>query len=934
MNITPAVADPAPRPAEWESRAALALAVAVAAAAFLLMSPPHGRTYPGAIPWKTTSLLKPLIDVLTLGGWVETARGVEIKDFALHIAAALGLLLAAVRYARATPAARPGSAGPVTWAIVLLAGWVLLSLLSGLWSQAPDVSRGQALLYALLLGWAVSLAATLDRRDVPALLYSLLVITAVGGALCLWYFRERNPFHRPGFPIGNPSSLAAAMVPGLLTGLALLGSAGGELRRTGRLTARRAGSVGAVVVALVPIVGCLGLTRGRGALLGILAGLATMGYLLLGRHRVGRWVRWGLVAAFGLAIVAAGAWWSSRSQVDVTMARGATVRFRLYAWRYAAELWGANAWAQVAGQGAGAYPRLAGTLAVHDRVLDPAAFMGEIVEHAHNELFEVLTEIGLVGGVTFVGGFVATLLAGAGAAHSAAEGTERWLRMALVGAIVGLLADAMTGVALRLPGVPALFWTLVGTLWAVSRASPSALPGSRTEVGKSDERATPSVLSARCSTGGQRAARVVSAGVCLLAAAGAGWTGLRNWQGVQHEQAAETLSARAEDEGTAESALSHATRAEAWLLDPVRKIIAGDRVLHIRYGRAANAVRSWLALREAAADPQNAPAGATASVNLEAARRRAIVRAQEAHEAAYRLARRAPALESTLKVAARSAELLATLEGTADAERGRAWLDAAERTWRQQRTRTPLDVETLLALTQYRASFESHVALLRDALRFGGPQGYWKTRLAELADQPGFEDVLGRFLAAAGPITPATDADTVVLSMAPETRRLAAAWLALQGDLNAAADEAHRAAELYLGLRPRLPTLHSVALAEEAEYRLRAGARPEQAVELLEQAIAALPRIQEQKYEELVQPFRFRLALALLAAGQTEAAVDVVIAALGELGRDVDAVEQALQRVVYSAAAAGHSPALLERITAALCPQYPTFCGAGSRPTP
>jgi len=96
----------------------------------------------------------------------------------------------------------------------------------------------------------------------------------------------------------------------------------------------------------------------------------------------------------------------------MTMARGATVRLRLYAWRYAACC---GRPARSAARGPAAYPRLAGVLAAPDMTLDPAAFMGEresIVEHAHNELFEVLTEIGLVGGVTFVAGLLATLFAG------------------------------------------------------------------------------------------------------------------------------------------------------------------------------------------------------------------------------------------------------------------------------------------------------------------------------------------------------------------------------------------------------------------------------------------------------------------------------------------------------------------------------------------
>ena len=146
------------------------------------------------------------------------------------------------------------------------------------------------------------------------------------------------------------------------------------------------------------------------------------------------------------------------------MARGATIRFRYYAWRYAAELWSQSLPTSVIGQGAGSYPRLAGQLSIRDRTLDPEAFPGELVEHAHNELFEVLTEIGLIGGVTFVGGWLATLAAGAALRRSVSDREKRWLHAALVAGLMALIVDMFSWPALRLSGVPAIFYTLLGAV--------------------------------------------------------------------------------------------------------------------------------------------------------------------------------------------------------------------------------------------------------------------------------------------------------------------------------------------------------------------------------------------------------------------------------------------------------------------------------------
>ncbi|MEW6249422.1 MAG: O-antigen ligase family protein [Planctomycetota bacterium] len=888
-----------PSAASAVSDLALGLALALLATTFFLISPPPGQTYPGAIPWRDWSLLRPLTQVLSVSGQVATARGVEVKDLMLHIAAALGLgLLGLKLLAERRLEQRADSAGaraqPAVYAQLLLGGWVVLSLASALWSSDPRPALGQGFIYAFHLGWAVALAHTFRARDLSKLLSGVLIISAAGAALCLWYYYERNPYHRPGFPLGNPNVMSAAMLPAVLISVGLLAAAAAAWRRGERPALA---PVGLALVALVPLVWSLKLTQGRGALVALVAGLAAMGVFLLSRR-----ARWLLAMALAVALTAGGAWYFYESRLDVTMARGATIRFRLYAWRYAAELWQQRA---IAGHGAGAYPRLAGELAVTDMSLDPAAFMAELVEHAHNELFEILTEIGLVGGVTFVGGFVATLFAASAALRSAGNRREWWLILALFGGVAALLADSLTGSSLRLPGVPAIFFTLLGALWAVSMA---ARPQTSAAV-----RPPGWLLAWRTRVTRPAALAVISfAGAAVLAL-----VTVQNWRGVRHEQAA-SVAAGADHM----RAVAGFSAAEGLLLDPVRVVVARRRELDGRLALAHEAAEAWAAARQelaarqeprppgghpgsagaspsqpakvATETPRSQPeealpgppgtqaAGGFGPLELwEAAARAAI----EAYEEAVRLSRAVPSLTRSDASAAQAAELLAELHAARDAQQAgdaqRAsasqhageWAYAAGQHWYRQRFRTPYDVETLLALTRYPGTLSGHVELLRDALRFGEPYGPWLEALVRVAHVPGFEAALSACAAAAGPMTPETGLDLLILSMAPETHRLVAACHALRGEFAAAADEAATAAALYAPMRPRFPEQHSRALAEQALYLMRDSvANAARAVELVRAAIAALPLIQEQKYEEMVAPFRRRLVAFLIAAGRVDEA--------------------------------------------------------------
>jgi len=878
---------PARPPTTMLSRMAAVLVLLLLAATFLLISPRPGQTYPGARPWSDTSLLRPITQLMSLNGLAATERGVEVKDLAFHLAAAVCLLLVGVRVLLTRGVRSRTRLHAIDYAQILLTAWGLIALLSSLWSDTPGFARGQALVYALAVAWAVSVAAIIDSRHIAKLLAGLVAISTIAATLCVWYYHERNPFHRPGFPLGNANVLAAAILPATLICIVKIWTTARQAVRTKRF----GGGLWAVgaLVAMVMLTWCLVLTWGRGALLALLIGLVVIGLLSVGRR-----LRLTIACLFIIGLAGLSTWWLHASRLDVAMARSATIRFRLYAWRYAADLWQQR---PMTGHGAGSYPLLAGQFAIRDRTLDPAAFMGEIVEHAHNELFEVLTEVGFVGGIAFVGAFVATLLAAMSRLRTMPSGPERWLLLGLLGGCIALLADALTGVTLRLPGAPAVFYTLLGLLWGICR-TPTAEP--------------PSVPSQ--TPGGRdipvRIGNVAMGLVCIVAGVGAGWTALHNWRGVQSE----VRAVAAFEQGRYEEALAATRAAQQNLLDPVRAVMARKRGLQSRFALAGAA---HAALRQA---PSTVPADAW---------EQAVALAQGVHQEAIQLNLTAPAVAQTETIAARSAEWLAELHARPQPAVALQWAKTAELAWRRQRQRDPYNVEALLALTRYPAPLSAHIELLRDALRFGDVEGPWRTALARFAPVPGFEKTLAIFIAAARPISPETDLDALVASMAPEAYRLAAAWYAIGRDVEQAATHAAHAAQLYRPMRTRFPKLYSVALGEEAAYRFQGSpTEPQRPIELLHEAIDALPVIQAQQYEKMVSPFRFRLALCLIADAQTEPALRMVKAALGERAADRNVVTHTLRFLLADAAAKGADEQKLTRVRKELCQEFPEICSS------
>lgn len=906
------------------SLTSLGLATLLLLATFTLMSPPPGASYPDAIPWRPGSLLRSVTEALSLYGAVATVRGVEIKDFAFHLTTLAALVLLALRalVSALLPPQRRARKGVWFVGQCFLVGWVGVSLASSLWADDPALARGQAGSYGLTLAWALALGWNLEGRDVPRLLWAYLVVAVLGALLCLWYFYERNPYHNPGFPIGNPNSLAACIVPATLLAAAVgLGALLTALRER-RLSWQRPL---VAATALLPLCWCLKLTGSLAATVGLTAG--AIGLLWLRARRRVRWTV--LVVLLILSAMSVGA--IRYIQPDLlhsfAMSRGPTIRFRLYAWRYAAVLWSQHPFG---GVGAGQYPRLANGLSTWDRALDPAAFMGELVEHAHNELFEVFAEIGLLGGVTFVAGFLATLAGAAALLRADFSPQRRWLIVGLVAGMLALLADALFGVGPRLPGVPAVLGTLLGTLWAACRA---AAPGQPAENAAPDRRV---VLLSRYGLG---------AGA-LLAAAATGFLALRNFSGVSHEFAAEV----ARREGRYQAALPHLRVAEAELLDPVRKLIAAKHAVDCRFANARLAMAELARTLSAASAPAATGPSQPTTADSPALPEQAAAAGRlcrDAYQAALRLSQRAPNFGYMAAIGAQSAELLAALhEHFGQSSLARQWRLAALRAWQSQRRLRPYHRQTLLRLAdyvrRYRGLTGEYLGLLRDALREGFAPPEWHEALqAGSQTLRDFPQTLAALLQAVGPYTPQTDLDTLILSGAPEMYRLCAAWQAQQGAYASAAAYAARAALLYWPMRPRFPELYSVALSEQAEYLAAADpAQLPQAATLLREALAALPQARTQSARRAAAPYQLRLARVLLELDENERAAALLRAVRDVRPREPELWElslllalekgqaHAVRRVLRDAERAGLSAAELDALRALAAGKMPELFDA------
>lgn len=464
------------------------IALALAGTCFLTSAGKPAVLPDGAVAWNPDSLLLALVEILDLQYAQPTPNGVAVKGLVFGAISGVALLVVALglsAWARGEREAEPGDAvidieqagtetstdpdakkqlDPIRTAQTLMLLYVIWSLASTFWSDAPDYAFAGGVLLAGQAAWAFALGFGLNRRAAVHTGQLLLIVLALCGALAIAYHAQRNPTLRASYPIGNPLFLASCLLPGII--IAIVVALGGGLAARNGKPIRGIVQLLLALVALA-IVGYAGwLTRSRGPTLG--AGLAVAALVFFAS---GKRVRIAIATVTLIGVVAVGATLFSQRFADSATGRSASMRLRLFSWPYALELFAQHPFT---GGGEAYYTLTADMLAIADVVEDPAP-LEERISHAHCEWLEVAANLGTVGFVLVMTSLVLTLLGGARALSQMRNRAHRLMMMALLASLVGIVVAECFGVALRFEGLPMIFFTVIGAIWALARPTPVKL---------------------------------------------------------------------------------------------------------------------------------------------------------------------------------------------------------------------------------------------------------------------------------------------------------------------------------------------------------------------------------------------------------------------------------------------------------------------------
>lgn len=423
------------------------------------------------------SPLRWVVDAISLYGKWPTFDGKEIRVALFNLAAALMLLTMGLRLLTQDRQPRMAlddlldfrarAASPVTWALLFL----FCSILSSSFADARRLTLGQTALHAFQLAWLLSLALFLEPVHARRLSRALIWILASVAILGLWHYAVRLFPHsgfatRLKYPLGSELQLAACLlaVPFLAPAwIASSWKSAGAKERPNRWT------VVIPFIILIPVLAALALARSRSALVGGFVGTAVMAAMYM------RGTARKLILVATLAILTAGAFWVARERNKLdSMLRSHSVRARVdNAWPYAIALWRIK---PILGHGDGAYGLLAGQLAREKQIDDPRVMSFDNEQswlyHADSEPLQLLADVGVVGFFSVAAGLLAAVIAAVkfcDAVRANPQDDDRHLVIGLIAALIAIAAEECTSNGLRLESLPPVFLTIGAILWALVR---------------------------------------------------------------------------------------------------------------------------------------------------------------------------------------------------------------------------------------------------------------------------------------------------------------------------------------------------------------------------------------------------------------------------------------------------------------------------------
>lgn len=897
----------------------VAMVVLTLASTCLLVSAGHGAKE-GTQPWAYNSILRVVVEMFNFQYAYPTTRGTEVKWLTQGIGAAAALMMAGlVWYVRTgrrrdeeelarlsqpeassepSPSEPAGAIpiSPVTAAQILMLGFGIWAILSFLWAHWPAAALGEGLRNLFVIIWAVALGRTLNRWSSQRAGIGMAVVLTVTAVLGIWYHYERNPTLRLEFPIGNPLFFAACMLPGLMLAVAgvaygieqMVREASADPSSVGRnVPAGRRWMpmliLGGSVVSLAIIGWSFWLTDSRSPAAALLVGLAGGVAALL--------VRWVSPARRRLAVLgvvavalAAGLFvvlpWLETQQAVAAGGRGATLRMRSYAWRYAGDMFFVS---PLAGNGQGSYLCLSHAMAIEPRddwgrsdlEKDPLAFQGGLVGHAHNEWLEILADLGAVGFVLIAAALVLTFWGGWRAFSRAEKPAEKWFLLALMAALLAIIVEELADVALRMPALPIVFYTVIGLLWAFSLQMDS------------NRGASHGLSRVVLRTGWLRPVVLVVAVIGTMMISSAVW---RDWRGALAEGRAEEHFRKQKWDAAWDAAVLAAENR----LVLENQILAGLRMVSVAHAGASDRFEQFRGMLARQTDPVHRP-------HIRAIAKEDITHFDRYAERCESLGRHLwNAVPGIHSVATWMAEVLLMkhevekIKPSLGLEPHPAPYMAAARHWREQEFRRDrFNTDAALQLLGISADrpIGYQVELLRIPLR-GGPRptgslGAIESALRQVqAHNPEpLEQHLDLLLEQAEDALSEPNSELWPDPYAPETLRLKALLERLAGRYDQAVHYAARAVRLYESEQLRFyhPTVLSHGLGDLARWQFLAEPdEPQKAAKICQQAIQAWPvTIRDEGQLALL---RRELSVYWLAAGQEERVAELIRSQAGDLG--------------------------------------------------
>lgn len=376
-------------------------------------------------------------------------------------------LLALDSFLRATKVSRT---------LVLLGGTLLLWFtISALWIAPHPRSHMEWTRWLCYVPYILCMAvwARDTRRFHLAVFLLCCVLFAVSGygilqAMEIEWFFEWDPFswdnsdiRRVGASFGNPDFFANFLISTIpLVGFSALAFHRKQIRYP-------------LLALLAAQLTALYFTYSRGAQAALFITLLLMAFtlLILNRMHNGAWIRIHiikvLIAVLLIVMIVSGLWITGAASMDAWIERfqqigqGKSSITRLQFYQAALEM---ISDAPLVGHGLGLFD--VRFPAYRPEALGEILFYSEYrVEHAHNELLQIITETGTVGLFIYLALFV-SLFAATFRLLSSGKSTEAMLCLGLSFAILAMQVHNLFTVALRYTPSAFLLWLLVGLLWA------------------------------------------------------------------------------------------------------------------------------------------------------------------------------------------------------------------------------------------------------------------------------------------------------------------------------------------------------------------------------------------------------------------------------------------------------------------------------------